>query len=213
AGTYRTGAIALRSNTLLRLESDAVITGTEDFADYPVTQVRWEGKWIAGHVGLMYAIDASQIGIVGPCRIIGHPAVSGRPTAQDPLRHPALIETIGCRDVHFEGFSTDYRLMWSIHPANCEDVVIRELRIRSTGGNGDGIDIDSCRRVRIESCDISTGDDCIALKSGRGMEGFREAQPTEDVLITGCTLADSIFACIGIGSETSGGIRDVRIER
>src|SRR5579863_8479120 len=48
AGNYRTGAIALRSNTLLRLEKDALISGTNDFADYPVTQVRWEGKWIPG---------------------------------------------------------------------------------------------------------------------------------------------------------------------
>src|SRR5262245_28525016 len=47
-GNYRTGAIALRSNTLLRLEENTVISGTNDFADYPVTQVRWEGKWIQG---------------------------------------------------------------------------------------------------------------------------------------------------------------------
>jgi len=59
---------------------------------------------------------------------------------------------------------------------------------------------------------METGDDCIALKSGRGMEGVRAARPTEDVLILHCTLSDNIFACIGIGSETSGGIRNVRIE-
>jgi len=57
AGDYFTGAIALRSNTLLRLDKDASILGTPDFADYPVTQVRWEGKWIAGRAGLIYAID------------------------------------------------------------------------------------------------------------------------------------------------------------
>jgi polygalacturonase len=67
--------------------------------------------------------------------------------------------------------------------------------------------------VRIEGCDISTGDDCISIKSGRGMEGYTLRQTSEDILITGCTMADSIFACIGIGSETSGGIRNVRIER
>lgn len=212
AGNYRTGAIALRSNTLLRLEKDAVIAGTNDFGDYPVTQVRWEGKWIQGHAGLFYAIDARHIGIAGPGRIIGHPELGGRPTAQNPLRHPALIEMIGCRDILFDGFSTEYRLMWSIHPTNCEDVVIRNLDIRSTGGNGDGIDIDSCRRVRIEGCDIATGDDCIAIKSGRGSEAYRLMQTTEDVVISNCTFADSIFACIGIGSEMSGGIRNVRIE-
>jgi len=212
AGNYRTGAIALRSKTLLRLEKDAVISGTPDFADYPVTQVRWEGKWIQGHLGLIYAVDADQIGISGPGRIVGHPDVGGRPTAQNPLRHPALIETIRCRRIDFDGFSTEYRLMWSIHPTNCEDIFIKDLKIRSTGGNGDGIDIDSCRRVRIDGCDIATGDDCIAIKSGRGSEANLLRQTTEDVLITNCTMADSIFACIGIGSETSGGIRNVRIE-
>ena len=212
AGNYRAGAIELRSNTLLRLEKDSVISGTSDFADYPVTQVRWEGKWIPGRVGLLYAIGASHIGIVGPGRIVGHPDLGGRPTAQNPLRHPALIETIGCRDIRFEGFSTEYRLMWSIHPTNCEDIVIKDLNIRSTGGNGDGVDIDSCRRVRIDGCDIATGDDCIAIKSGRGSEAWQLLQTTEDVVISNCTMADSIFACIGIGSETSGGVRNVRVE-
>jgi len=213
-GHYRTGAIALRSNTTLRLDSpDAVLLGTPDFEDYPITQVRWEGKWIPGRVGLIYAIDAQHIGIAGAGRIEGHEAPGGRPTAQNPLRHPSLIEPIGCTDVRLEGFATQYRLMWSIHPSNCENVTIRNLTVRSTGGNGDGIDIDSCKHVVIDGCDISSGDDCIAIKSGRGSEAYALARTTEDVHITNCTLRDSIFACIGIGSETSGGIRNVRIER
>ena len=100
--------------------------------------------------------------------------------------------------------------MWCIHPTNCENISIRNLTIRTTGGNGDGIDIDSCKHVRIDGCDIATGDDCIAIKSGRGSEAYSLMQTCEDIQITNCTLADSIFACIGIGSETSGGIRDVR---
>ncbi len=212
AGNYLMGAIALRPNTILRLEKDATILGSPDFADYPVMQVRWEGKWIQGRTGLIYALNADHIGIVGPGKIAGNNALGGRPTAQNPLRHPALIEPIGCNDVRFEDFSTDYRLMWSIHPTYCENISIKNLTIRSTGGNGDGIDIDSCKHVRIDGCDIATGDDCIAIKSGRGMEGFSLLKTTEDVLITNCTFADSIFACIGIGSETSGGIRGVRIE-
>jgi len=212
AGNYLIGAIALKTNTTLRLEKDAIILGTPDFADYPVTQVRWEGKWIQGHIGLIYAIDSNHIGVVGPGKIVGNSALGGRPTAYNPLRHPALIEPIGCNDIRFEDFSTDYRLMWSLHPTYCETISIRNLTIRSTGGNGDGIDIDSCKHVRIESCDISTGDDCISLKSGRGMEAFTLLKTTEDVHITNCAFADAIFACIGIGSETSGGIRNVRVE-
>jgi polygalacturonase len=213
AGDYFTGAIAMRSNTLLRLEKDASITGSPELADYPVSEVRWEGKWIPGRTALIYAIGANNLGIVGPGKIVGNPAVGGRPNQQDPLRRPALIEPIDCRDVRLEDFSTSHRLMWSIHPTNCENVTIGNLTIRSTGGNGDGIDIDSCRHVRIERCDISTGDDCISIKSGRGSEGYALLQTSEDITIADCTMADSIFACIGIGSETSGGIRNVRIER
>lgn len=212
AGTYLSGAVALRSNTTLRLAATATILGSADFADYPVTQVRWEGKWIPGRSGLIYAIDADHIAIVGPGKIAGNAALGGRPTPQNPLRHPALIECIRCRDVRLEDFSTDYRLMWSIHPTSCENVSIRNLTIRSTGGNGDGLDIDSCKRVLIDGCDISTGDDCIAIKSGRGSEAYALMETCEDIQITNCKLADSIFACIGIGSETSGGIRNVRIE-
>src|SRR5262249_20882986 len=91
------------------------------------------------------------------------------------------------------------------------NVSIRDLTIRTTGGNGDGIDVDSCKHVRINGCDIATGDDCIAIKSGRGSEAYALMQTCEDIEITNCTMADSIFACIGIGRETSGGIRDVGV--
>ena len=212
AGTYLTGALALKSNVTLRLDKDSILQGTPDFADYPVTQVRWEGKWIPGHLGLIYAIDAKDIAILGPGKILGNPALGGRPSLQNPLRHPSLIEPINCTDIRLEDFSTDYRLMWSIHPTLCENIIAKNLTVRSTGGNGDGLDIDSCKHVTIDSCDISTGDDCIAIKSGRGMEAFTLLKTTEDVHITNCTFADSIFACIGIGSETSGGIRNVRID-
>lgn len=211
-GEYLTGAIALRSDTTLNLEEGAVLMGSPDFNDYLITQVRWEGKWIQGYSGLIYAIGANNIAITGKGQIKGNYALSGRPTADKPLRHPALIEPINCTNISFDGFSTDYHSMWSIHLTYCDDVSIKNLTIRSTGGNGDGIDVDSCRHVVIDNCDISTGDDCISLKSGRGMEGFTLLRTTEDVTITNCTFADNIFACIGIGSETSGGIRDVRIE-
>ena len=213
AGNYLTGALALRSNTILRLDKDANIAGSPDLADYPVSQVRWEGKWIQGHLGLIYALEANHTGVVGPGKITGSQKVGGRPNQQNPLRHPAITEPIGCNDVRFEDFTTDQQgLMWCLHATYCENVLYKNLTIRSATGNGDGIDIDSCKHVRIENCDIATGDDCIAIKSGRGQEAYTLLNTTEDVLITNCTFADSIFACIGIGSETSGGIRNVRIE-
>ena len=212
AGRYLTGGLSLRSNVTLRLEKGAVLLGSADFADYRVGQVRWEGKWISGYLGLIHAIDAKNVAIVGEGHIEGNVAVAGRPSRDNPLRRPALIEPIGCEGVHLEGFSTQYAHMWSIHPTYCEDVVIRNLTVRSTETNGDGIDIDSCRRVLIDGCDIATGDDCISLKSGRGEEGYRLNRPTEDVRITNCTFEGRGYSCIGIGSEASAGIRDVVVE-
>jgi polygalacturonase len=207
-GTYVIGSIVLPSNTTLSLEKDANLQGSPDLNDYPVISVRWEGRWIPGHRALISADGAHDIAVIGPGHIAADPKLAGRAMP----RRPTLIEPINCTDIRLQGFSTHHSTMWSIHPTYCQNVTARNLTIRSSGGNGDGIDVDSCRNVRIESCDIDTGDDCIALKSGRGLEGYHIARPTEDVLISHCTLGDSIFACIGIGSEDSGGIRNIRIE-
>ena len=129
-------------------------------------------------------------------------ALGGRPTPQNPLRHPALIELINCDGIRLDDFSTSYHLMWSIHPTYCDNIRISNLTIRSTGGNGDQSHR-SRRHVRINGCDISTGDDCIAIKSGRGSEAWTLARTTDDVEITNCTFADATYACIGIGSEAS----------
>ncbi|MFT3868950.1 MAG: glycoside hydrolase family 28 protein [Nibricoccus sp.] len=208
AGEYLIGAVQLRARTTLRLEEGSVLRGSPDLADYPIERIRWEGQWEDGHRALINAADADQIAIVG----LGHIAGAETLGRQRNPRAPALIETIHCDGVRFEGFSTTYANMWCIHPTRCRNIVARNLRVRSGGGNGDGLDIDSCKNVLIEHCDIMTGDDPIALKSGRGLEGYLAGEATEDVTIRHCTLGDSNWACIGIGSEMSGGIRNVRIE-
>jgi polygalacturonase len=207
-GDYLIGSIELKSNTTLNLQSGANLLGSPDLDDYPIVQSRWEGVWVKAHRGLIYAKDANHIGIVGPGHIVGNPNLGGRVMP----RRPVVIEPMGCHDVRLEGFSTQQRRMWTIHPIECENVVAKNLTIRSSTGNGDGIDVDSCRHVRIEDCDIDTGDDCIAIKSGRGLQAYQEALASEDVFISGCKLGDGLYACIGLGSETSGGIRHVRIE-
>ena len=98
--------------------------------------------------------------------------------------------------------------MWLLHPGYSEDVSIRGVSFISTGPNGDGIDVDSCRDVRVSDCFFSTGDDCIALKSGRDADGRRAGWPTENVTITNCVMYLGHGAVV-IGSETAGGIRDV----
>ncbi|TAL06626.1 MAG: glycoside hydrolase family 28 protein, partial [Verrucomicrobia bacterium] len=177
-----------------------------DANDYPMLDVRWEGRWQPGRRALIYAADVEDIAIIGPGRIEGNPVVA---TPQNP-RGAVVLEPVHCRGVLWEGFTVTQGGNWATHPTFCSDVTIKTLKIT---GDRDGIDIDSCKRVRIEGCDIDTGDDCISLKSGRGLNGARVGQPTEDVTITDCTMRGRRFASLGIGSETSGGIRNIRIAR
>ncbi|MGA3181131.1 MAG: glycoside hydrolase family 28 protein [Verrucomicrobiota bacterium] len=206
-GTYLIGSVTLGSRTTLELQKGARLLGSPDTNDYPLIQVRWEGRLRPGHRGLIFATNATQIAIVGEGSIEGNAALG-------PLRNPrgpCLIEPVECKDVRLEGFSTKFVRLWSIHVSFCDGVVARNLTLRSTGSNGDGIDVDSSKNVRIEHCDIDTGDDCIALKSGRGSEGVRIGRPTEDVVVTNCTLGSG-FAGLAIGTELSGGIRRIRVE-
>ncbi len=114
-----------------------------------------------------------------------------------------------CKKVLVQDVFTQGNDMWSTHPVYCEDVTFRNVTVH---GGADGIDVDSCKSVVIDGCEFQTRDDCISLKSGRGLEGNTIGVPCEDVRISNCTFNDAVWACIGIGSETSGGIRNVRVE-
>jgi polygalacturonase len=205
AGNYLIGSIQLGNRTILRLATNSVLSGSPDRDDYPMLDVRWEGRWQPGRRALIYAANVDHTGIVGPGRIDGNPAVAA---SQNP-RGSVVLEPISCNDVRWEGFTVTQGGNWATHPTYCSGVVITNVTIR---GNRDGIDIDSCKGVRIEGCDIETGDDAISIKSGRGLNGARIGKPSEDILISHCNLTCRIFACLGIGSETSGGVRNVRME-
>jgi polygalacturonase len=136
-------------------------------------------------------------------------AVQGRLERPSGLRLPALLEFVNCRNVRVENCYTQNYGMWSIHPTYSDNVTFKNVVVKS---GADGIDVDSCKHVAIDGCDFDTTDDCISLKSGRGIEGYTISRATEDVHISHCTFVDKVWACIGIGSETSGGIRDVHVD-
>src|ERR1700722_12615315 len=163
-----------------------------------------KGRWEPGRRGLIYATNADYVSIVGPGTIEGNAKVAA---PQNP-RGAVVLEAVSCSNVRWQDFTLTQGGNWATHPVYCDNVFICEVTIT---GKRDGIDIDSCRHVLIDGCHIDTSDDSISLKSGRGAQAMAIGRPTEDVLITNCTLVDHRFACIDIGSETSGGIRNVRI--
>ena len=127
--------------------------------------------------------------------------------ASEYLR-PTLVETNGCKNVLIDGVTLTDSPFWLLHPLYSENVVVRGVSFLSWGLNGDGIDVDSCRDVRISDCFFTTGDDCIVIKSGRDADGRRTGRPTEHVAITNCVMYKGHGAIV-IGSETSGDIRNI----
>lgn len=126
---------------------------------------------------------------------------------------PAFFQPMRCTRVLVEGVSFLYGAFWTITPTYCEDVTVRNVTIETSGAygktpNGDGMDPSSCRNVLIEHCSFATGDDCIALKSGRDRDGLRVGKPTENVVIRDCRGRVG-HGGIVIGSETAGGIRNI----
>src|ERR1035437_4368818 len=207
-GVYLTGSLILHANTTLQLATRANLLGSPDIADYPVVNVRWEGEFREGHRALISATDAANVTITGGA-IFGPPLPLGK--LRSP-RGPVLIELTGCTNAVLENFTTQYQQLWSIHLLFCKDLTARNLTIRTVNANGDGLDVDSCDGVTIERCDINTGDDAIALKSGRGLAAQQLARPPQNVVIRDCRLQSSIYAALGLGTEMSGGIRNVKIQ-
>jgi polygalacturonase len=121
---------------------------------------------------------------------------------------PQFIQPYKCTNVLIEGVTIVDSPMWEVHPVLCENVTVRNLHISSHGPNNDGCDPESCKDVLIDNCFFDTGDDCIAIKSGRNNDGRRINVPTENIIVRNCTMKDG-HGGITVGSEISGGVRNL----
>ena len=124
---------------------------------------------------------------------------------------PNFIQPYRSRNVLIEGVTINNSPMWEIHPVLCTNVTVRGVTVVSHGPNNDGCDPESCSDVLIEDCVFDTGDDCIAIKSGRNDDGRRIARPSENIVVRNCTMKDGHGGVV-MGSEISGGVRNVFIE-
>jgi polygalacturonase len=128
-----------------------------------------------------------------------------------PGMRPCFIEPYECKNVVIEGVTVKQSPFWTIHPLYSENVTVRNCVIIGNGPNTDGCDPDSCKTVLIENVDFTTGDDCIAIKSGRDGDGIRRNAPCENITIRNCTMKGG-HGAITMGSETSAFIRNVFAE-
>lgn len=126
-----------------------------------------------------------------------------------PLLRPAFIRTRECRNVLIEGIRMVGTPFWSVHLLYSSNVVVRGVSLETfPGAFTGGIYIDSSREVRVSDCYLDCGDDAITLKAGKDADGLRVNRPTENVAITNCVIRRGSGGIV-MGSETSGGIRNV----
>ena len=137
--------------------------------------------------------------------------VSQRVFGEGHYLRPQFIQPYRCQNVLIEGVTLKDSPMWEINPVLCRNTIVQKVKIISHGPNNDGCDPESCTNVLIKDCSFDTGDDCIAIKSGRNEDGRRINVPCENLIIQGCEMKDG-HGGVTIGSEISGGVRNVFAE-
>ncbi len=238
AGEFLTGAIHLKSNVDLHLAATNSILkfSTDPNAYLPVVFTRFEGTELYNLSPLIYALGQSNIAVTGAGTLDGQAdesnwlawkntssrkqlvkmAEDNVPVEQrqfgvsNHLR-PDFIEFNRCQNILIEGVKIRRSPMWELHPLLCTNVTVRGVDIFSHGANNDGCDPESCRDVLIEKCIFDTGDDCIAIKSGRNADGRRVNVPSENLIIRDSTMRDG-HGGVTIGSEISGSCSNVFVE-
>lgn len=129
---------------------------------------------------------------------------------EDGMR-PQFVNFYHCNTILIEDVTLLRSPFWVLHPLFCNDVVVRGVTVINDGPNGDGCDPECCNRVLIEDCVFDTGDDCIAIKSGRNQDGRKFDTPSQNIVVRRCQMKDGHGGVV-IGSEISGGYRNLYVE-
>ncbi len=231
-GVYLSGSLFLHTGTTLDLPQGATIVGSEDLKDYPMLPTRVAGIEMTWPAALINVRDQHHVTITGQGTIDGDGPIwwksywdlrasyepRGLRWASDyDARRPRLLLVQNSSDVFIGGGLQLRRSgFWTVHILYSHDIHVDGVTIRNNeGGRGpstDGIDIDSSRKILVEHADIDVNDDALCLKSGRDADGLRVNRPTEEIVIRDCIVRHGA-AAITIGSETSGGFRNIEAYR
>ncbi len=137
--------------------------------------------------------------------------VDKRIFGQGHYLRPSFIEFYRCKNIEISGVEIKDAPFWNIHPVLSEKILIKNVTVQGKGPNNDGCNPESCQDVIIENCFFDTGDDCIAIKSGRNADGRRVNIPSQNILVEKCTMRDGHGGVV-VGSEISGGVNHVYIQ-
>ncbi len=238
SGSWITGPIHLMSNVNLYLEEGARLVFTDNPADYlPAVMTTWEGMECYNYSPLVYALNCENIAITGKglltpkmdlwrtwfARPAAHLEASKElytmastdvPVEQRQMAkgenhfRPHLIQFNRCRNVLLDGFSIRESPFWTIHMYMCDGGIARNLDVYAHGHNNDGIDLEMTKNFLVENCKFDQGDDAVVIKAGRNQDAWRLNTPSENIVIRHCRVVQG-HVLLGIGSEMSGGVRNV----
>jgi polygalacturonase len=205
----------------------------------PLVFTRWEGTECWNYSPLIYARDVTDIAITGKGIIDGQ-GFEGffkwRPQQRDSQQllrkmgadgvpvdqrrfgpghylRPGFVQFVNCQRVLIDGPRLIDSTFWIIHPVYCNHVTVRNISLKSDHLNSDGVDPDSSTNVLIERCIFDVGDDGVSIKAGRDQDGWRVARPSSRIVVRDCEYRGSAGGGFAIGSEMSGGVCDVFVER
>ncbi len=206
-GDYLCGGLTLASGVRIQLDAGATIwvsTNSCDFIAGGAGSPLAPGKW--GH--LFSAEGAKKISITGKGVINGQTTADhgGRWGVSKTLDFRiGILRFTDCRDIAVRDVTIRNSDAWTLHFRRCENLDIVGVTIRNNYRRlvTDGIDPDMCRNVRIARCRISTGDDCIVLKT-------TERYPCENITITDCIL-ESAASALKLGTESHGNFRNIKV--
>ncbi|WP_026528136.1 glycoside hydrolase family 28 protein [Butyrivibrio sp. VCD2006] len=230
-GTYLTGPVFLKSNMRIWLDDGAVLVGDPDRTHYPILSGMtlstdekseynlgtWEGNPLSCFASLITGIEVENVSIFGRGMIDGNAGNSDwwvDPKKKRIAWRPNLVFLKGCKNITLQGITAVNSPAWAIHPYYSDGIKILGVKILNPDDspNTDGIDPESCTDVNIIGVNISVGDDCIAIKSGKYYMAQNHYKPTSGVVVRNCRLNRG-HGSVTVGSECSGGVSDVKVSR
>ena len=230
-GIYRCTSLFLKSHITLDLEEEAVILGHHKRDDYPILPSNlyhtdenksqclsfWEGEPAEAYASLITGIGLENVKIVGTGTIDANAEAGGwwiDPKTKRGAWRPRTIYLMNCKDIIIKGIQIKNSPSWTIHPVRCQQTKFINISIENPkdSPNTDGINPESCKDIEILGVKFSLGDDCVAIKSGKYAVAPAIVIPSENIKIRNCLMQYGHGAVV-IGSEMSGGVRNVFVEK
>lgn len=238
AGEWLTGPIHFKSNVNLHLAEGAILRFTDNPAAYlPAVMTSWEGMECYNYSPLLYAFECENVAITGTGTLApimdtwriwfkrpqAHmealkqlytmastdvPVEERQMAVGENNMRPHLIHFNRCKNILLDSFKIRESPFWTIHLYLCDGGIVRNLDVYAHGHNNDGVDIEMSRNFLIEDCQFDQGDDAVVIKAGRNQDAWRLNTPSENIVVRNCKILQG-HVLLGIGSEMSGGVRNV----